>query len=147
MGALVPDAEILVVDPLEAVGRDFPSGFLHRRHSLRVAGQRCGDAKHGHRHGAFGEQAMHAPEAGARAVFVNRFHVHVALARPRCGADDFGKERFGRCVAMQNVVLTAFLVVDDELNGDAGVIWPARMRRVAPIADKIARIVVHHDPR
>ena len=41
---------------------------------------------------------------------------------------------------MQDVALAALLVVDDELNGDAGAARPARVRRVAAVADEIARI-------
>jgi hypothetical protein len=47
------------------------------------------------RHGALGEHAMQPPEAGAGAVFVDRLHVPVALARPGRGADDLRQEGLG----------------------------------------------------
>ena len=41
---------------------------------------------------------------------------------------------------MQDVVLAAFLVVEDELDGDARAARPARVRRVGAVAAQIARI-------
>ena len=43
---------------------------------------------------------------------------------------------------MQDVVLAAFLVVDDELHGDARAARPVGVRRRAPVADHVARIIV-----
>jgi hypothetical protein len=72
----------------------------------------------------------------------------VALAGPRRGADDLGQERLRGGVAMQDVVLAAFLVIDDELDRDAGIVRPARMRDVAAIADHVAGIAVGgHGPQ
>ena len=83
---------------------------------------------------------MQAPEAGTGAVFVDQLHVHVTHARPGRGADDLGQESLGRGVAVQDVVLAALLVIDDELNRDARLVWPIGERRRAPIADHVARI-------
>ena len=71
------------------------------------------------------------------------------LPDPGLRADDLGQEGFRSLVAMQNVVLGALLVIDDELQGDASAIRPIGMRRLAPIADHVARIgsfVRHHSP-
>ena len=110
---------VAIVDPLEAMGGDFPPRLVHRRDRLAIARHRCRHRVDGDGNRALGEQAMQAPEAGPRAVFVDRLHVHVAHARPGRGADDLRQERFGRGVAVQDVVLAALLVVDDELHGDA----------------------------
>ena len=50
---------------------------------------------------------------------------------------------------MQNVVLAALLVVDDELNRDARLLWPVGERRRSPVADHVARIdfAVRHAPQ
>jgi len=61
-------------------------------------------------------------------------------ARPRRGADDLGQERLGRGVAVQDVVLAALLVVDDELDGDARASGPVGERGSPPVADHVARI-------
>ena len=132
---------VAVVDPLQAVGGDLPAGLVHRRDRLGVAGHRGRDRIDGDRDAALGEHPMQAPEAGARAVFVDRFHVHVALARPGRGADDLRQERLGGGVAVQDVVLAAFLVVDDELHRHARAVRPVREGRRAPVADHVPRIV------
>jgi hypothetical protein len=43
---------------------------------------------------------------------------------------------------MQDAVLRAFLVVQDELHGDAGAAGPVRMRRVATVSHEVAGIAV-----
>jgi hypothetical protein len=69
----------------------------------------------------------------------------MAHAGPRRSADDFGKKGLRRGVAMQDIVLAAFLVIDDELQSDARAIWPIGVRRRAAIADHVAWIgVVGH---
>ena len=110
---------VAVVDPLEAVGGDLPVRLLHRGDRLAIARHRGRDRIDGDRNRALGEQPTQPPEAGARAVFVDRLHVHVAHARPGRGADDLRQERLRGGVAVQDVVLAALLVVDDELHGDA----------------------------
>jgi hypothetical protein len=137
---LVVAGEILVVDPLEAVAGDLPVCLAHGRDGLRVAHERGGDAEDGHRDVSAGQQAVQAPEAGARAVFVDRFHVGVALAGPRGGADGLRQEGFRGRVAVQDIVLAAFLVVHHDLDRDAGAARPARVRRRSAIADHVARV-------
>ena len=136
--------EILVVDPFQAMRGDFPAGVLHR-------GDRIGVARHGGRDGEDGdgncarrEQPVQPPKTGARAIFVDRLHVHVALPRPRLRADDLREEGFRRRVAMQDVVLAAFLVIDDELQRDARPARPIGVRRMGAVADHVARIALAH---
>ena len=131
---------VAIVDPLVAVGRDLPARLVHRRDRLGIARHRGRDRVDGHRNRPLGEHAMQAPEAGARAVFVDRLHVHVAHAGPGRGADDLRQERLRGGVAVQDVVLAALLVVDDELHRDARLVRPVGEGRRAPVADHVARI-------
>ena len=140
VGALLGFGHVLVVDPFEAVARDLPARLAHGRDRVRIARQRGRDAEHRHRHVAFREQSPQPPEARARAVFVHRLHVHVPLARPGLRAEHVGEKRFRRGVAMQDVALAAFLVIDDELHGDARAARPARVGRVAAVADEVAGV-------
>src|SRR3546814_4209796 len=91
-----------------------------------------------------GEQAVEPPEAGMAAVLVDLVHVHVALARPGLRAEDLRKVGLRGGVAVQDVVLAALLVVDDELDGDAGAARPLRIGRRLAVADEIARIISGH---
>ena len=140
VGPLLFRREVPVVDPFEAVARDLPIGLLHRGDRFRVAHQRRGDAVDGHRHAALGEHPPQAPEAGPRAVFVDRFHAHVPLAEPCLSADDLRQECFRGAVAVEDVVFPALLVIDHELDADPRIVRPARMRRIAAVADEVAGI-------
>src|SRR3954452_10048406 len=64
----------------------------------------------------------------------------MALSRPRLRAQYVGQERFRCAVAMQDVVLAAFLEIDHELHRDPRIAGPARVRRVAAIAAEISGI-------
>ena len=132
--------EILVLDPLQAVARDLPVRLLHGADGFRVARQRGRDAVDGERNVLAREQPPDAPEARARAVFVDQLHVHVALAGPRLRADDLRQERLRRRVAVQDVVLAALLVVEDELHGEPRAARPFRIGRIAAVADEVAGI-------
>ena len=146
--ALLVLGENPCIRSIEAVAGDLPAGLLHGGDRFRVARQRRRDAIDGERHVARGEQPPQPPEAGARAIFVDRLHVHVALARPGLRADDLRQERLGGRVAMQDVVLAALLVVEHELHGDPRAARPFRVGRVAAVADDVARIGgVRHEPK
>src|SRR5262249_14546080 len=71
---------------------------------------------------------------------VHRFDVHVALPRPWCRAKHVGEKGFGRGVAMQDIALSTFLVIQHELHGDARAARPARVGRIAAVTGEIARI-------
>jgi hypothetical protein len=49
-----------------------------------------------------------------------------------CGADDLGQERLGRRVAMEDVVLAPFLVVQHDLHGDLRAAGPGGSGGVGP---------------
>ncbi len=134
------------------MGGDFPAGLVHGSDRLGMTRHGGRDRIDGDRHPAADEHAMEPPEAGARAIFVDRFHVHVPLAGPSLRTDNLGEERLGGRIAMQDAVLPALLVIDHELDGDARAARPIGVGRLAAIADKITWIiggcgVEHQDPR
>src|SRR5690606_6372603 len=99
-----------------------------------------GDAVDGHGQVQAGEQAVQAPEAGAGAVFVHRLDVPMALALPWGGADHIDEEGLRGRVAVQDIVLATFLIVEDELHRHIGAARPLRMRRVGAVALHVAGI-------
>ncbi len=135
--------DILVIDPAQAVAGDLPFGLLHGFDGLRVARQGHGDGVDGHRGLAFGKQPVQSPETGARAIFIEAFHSHGTGAQMALGVDHLRQEGFGAFVAMQDVVLAAFLVVDDELHGDTGPVRPLRVGGIGAIANQIAGVIGH----
>ena len=57
--------------------------------------------------------------------------------------DDLRQERFGRGVAMKDIVLATLLVVHDKLDGDAGALRPVGgTEAVRPVTDHVARIAI-----
>ena len=140
VAALLLLGEILVLEPTQSVAGDLPAGFLHRRDRFRVALHGKRDAIDGNRHVALGEHPPEPPEAGAGAIFVERFHIHVALARPGLRADDLRQQAFGGRIPIENGALAPLFVVDDELNRAMRARWPFRIGRGAAIANQIAGI-------
>lgn len=120
---------------------DLVTARLERRERFGVAGQRAGHAEDGQRQFALIEHPQHAPQPGARAVLVERLHAHVSV-REGLRANDFREERLGGLVTVEDVVLTALLVVEDELHRDVGAVGPLRMGRVSPVPHHVARIVI-----
>ena len=136
---------VAVVDPAQAVGGDLPAGVLHGGDLGGGAGEGGGDAVDGDRDAAGDEEVAQAPEAGAGAVFVDRLHVPVALAGPGLGARDLGEEALGGGVAVEDAVLAALLVVEDEADGDRCAARPVGEGRVAAVALHVPRIA-HASP-
>lgn len=62
------------------------------------------------------------------------------------GADNIGQELFRPRIAMQDVILGAFLIVEDELYRDPRPARPARVRWLPCITSQIARIVFWFSP-
>ena len=114
LGPLGLGGHVLVFDPFEPVAGDLPAGLLHGLDLGRCPHQRRRHAIDRHRDLGLGEQAMEPPESGAGAVFIDRFHVPMALARPLRRPDDFGQEGLGRRVPVQHAIFPAFLVIEDE---------------------------------
>lgn len=123
---------VLVVDPAVAVAADLVAGFDHGADHVRMALGGHGDGEDGQRNVEFLEQLEDPPDAGAAAILVQRFHAHVALALQGLGGDHFRKEGFRLLVAVQDIALAAFFVIEHERQGDAGIARPVRVRRVEP---------------
>src|SRR6266478_5952063 len=115
---------ILVVDPAPAVACHLVAELDHGARRLRIALERHGDGEDRDRDAARLEEAHHAPEAGPAAIFVDRLHAQMALPDEGRRADDLGEEGFRRAIAMQDGVLAAFLVIDDDLEGKTRPAWP-----------------------
>ncbi len=109
-----------------------------------IALERHGDRKDGDRYLLAAEQVKKAPHADPAAVFVNRFHAHMAQAFPRLGADDFREECLRSGVTVKHAVLPSLLVVHHELHRDPRAARPSGFRRRRPVADQIARIRSDH---
>jgi hypothetical protein len=58
----------------------------------------------------------------------------------RLGTDDFREKGLRRRIAVQDAVLAALLVIDDELHGDARTAGQFAGRRPAAIADHVAGV-------
>ncbi len=114
-------------------------GLEEGLHHRRIALHRQRDAEHGDRHVVALEQPQQPPDAGARAIFVDLLHAHVPRALHRRGIGDVGQEDLGGRVAVEDIGLGAFLVIEHELDGDARAAGPGGMRRRAAIAGEIAR--------
>ncbi|MNN27558.1 hypothetical protein D3C81_1410970 [compost metagenome] len=132
---------VLVVDPAPAMAGDLVAQFDEGAGQFRMALQRHRYAEDGQRQAALLELAQDAPDAGARAVFIDALHAHVAVGVGR-GADDLGEELLGGGVAVQHAVLAAFFVVEHELQRNARAARPAGVRRLGAVTDEIAWIVL-----
>jgi hypothetical protein len=139
VGALDVLGHVLVVDPLEAMAGDLVAQLGERCADLGVALQRGGHAEHRERQAALLKFAQDAPDARARAVFVDALHAHVPLGVAG-RVEHLGEELLRARVAVQHTVFAAFLVVQHELHGNARAAGPAGVRRVAAVADEVARV-------
>ncbi|RMN90754.1 hypothetical protein ALQ49_05903 [Pseudomonas syringae pv. apii] len=142
--ALLGFVHVLVVDPAITVAADFVTVGDHCANNVRVTLRRHGDSEDGQGNVELFEQLENAPHAGSTAVLVQRLHAHVALALQWLGRDHFGQKRFGFLVAMQNIALATFLVIQHERQGNARIARPAWMRRVAAVTDQVAWVVSAH---
>lgn len=113
-------------------------------YAVAMALERHGHGVAGEGQPPFLEQPQDAPEAGAGAVFVDRLHAHVALARDRLRPDDLRQEGLRRRIPVQDAVLAPLLVVEHELDGDPRPAGPAWVGRVAAVADQVAGIGGRH---
>ena len=100
-------ADLLVVDPAQAMAGDLVAQFQAGFSQLRLPLERHGHAKNGEWQRASLELAKDSPDADPAAVFVDRFHRHVPRARKRLGADDLGEEGLRGCITVQDIALAA----------------------------------------
>ena len=143
--ALQRFVNMLVIDPAIAVAGHLPVRRPHCIDGMRIARECHRDAENSDWQATPGEYPVQAPEAGARAVLVNRLHVHVAHAGDCRRPDDLGQKRFRRGIAVQDAVLRSFLVIHDKLQSETRAARPLRVRRCVGVAAQVARIgVVSH---
>ena len=57
-------------------------------------------------------------------------------------ADDVRQELLGTGIAVQNVVFRPFLIIQHKLHGNARLIRPPRVRRVACVTAQIPRVIL-----
>ena len=139
---LIFGAGIFIFDPFEPMAGNLPSGRFHRSQLLWRAGQGGGHAINGD--GQVFEHAMQPPKSCARAVFIDAFHVPMALAGPGGGADDLGQKGFRGRIPMQYVVFAAFFIVQHQLNRNFGASGPLRCGRGWAISGHIAWVTFHN---
>jgi len=146
MGTLGGLIHLLIADPAQAVAGDLMTKLQIGRYRLRMSLQcaRHPEIVNGSARCSKARNTRHKPARDA--IFEQRFHAQVAH-REGLGADDLGEEDLRLRITVEHAALRAFLVVEHELQGDARLLRPARMRRSAAIADQVARIISRHvDP-
>mmetsp|Transcript_16133 Transcript_16133/g.40685 ORF Transcript_16133/g.40685 Transcript_16133/m.40685 type:complete len:322 (-) Transcript_16133:24-989(-) len=128
---------ILIVPPPVAVRGNLPTRLHHCCPRLGVPLQSKGTRIHCARHVSLREQPVEPPEASARTVLVERFHV--GMPHPLVGSDtdDLAEEVLRLAVPVEHAVLRALLVVDDELHREARVPRPPGVRWSLSIPHKV----------
>ncbi|MNQ08194.1 hypothetical protein D3C85_209870 [compost metagenome] len=117
---------------------DLVAGGGQRLADLGDEFQRPADGEGGQRQAAGGEQLEDAPDAGARAVFVQALDARVALARAWRAPRQLVQVSLGLGVAIEDAGFRALLDVQHELHGDARLARPVRMGWAAGVADEVA---------
>src|SRR5215469_3084394 len=135
--------DAVIVEPAPSVIDDITALTRHGLGALRVALERHADGIDRRDHLPLGEDAHQTPEADTTAVFVSRLHVKIARTLEWGRHEKIGEARLGDLVAVQHAALATLLIVDDEIEGEAGPTGPTRIWRLVGIADEIARIAGH----
>ena len=81
---------------------------------------------------------MQPPEADPGAVFEHALGGEIAAGHPEIGAEHLGQPALGDAVPGRIGEFGAFLEIDHEIDGDAGVSGPLGMGRLGAVADEIA---------
>src|SRR5258708_22894987 len=136
--ALLGLAQLEMLHPAPAVAADVEARFPDRLGGERVALERQRAAEHRHRQAALLEGAHQAPEADAAAVLEHAFAREVAALHAHRGAGGLGEAGLGKTLAILQGGLGAFLVVHDEVDGDARAVRPFGIGRGRAIAQKVA---------
>ena len=87
---------------------------------------------------------MQPPKSNSAAILILRFDGKLAFSLARRHKTEFRQQGLGSWVAVQNIILGAFFIIDHELDRDSRAIWPFWMRRVAPKSDYVAWITFAH---
>jgi len=137
-----PRRNMGVVDPTTTMSGDLMIGFGHRFRRLAITFKCHANRERGEMNATFPEQPHDAPESCPAAVLEERFDDQIASAQQGLGWG-FRKVVLRVTVAMQDVVLPAFLEVDNEVHGDARVPGPLCMRGRVSVAKEVSRIFIH----
>src|SRR5215207_1748539 len=135
--ALVGLFQLVMLDPAIAVAADVPVAGGNRGGGRRIGLERPGAGEQGHRQPVAREDAVQPPPADSRAVFEHALGPEVA-AVAGVGAGALDQPGLGNPVAGRVGQLGALFEIDHEVDRDARVARPARMRRLGPVTDKIA---------
>src|SRR5262249_60432276 len=76
--------------------------------------------------------------AGAGQLCVEGLLVEITRSQYGRLGGNFREDRFRAIVAVEQTVLRTLLIVDHEIEGDAGIARPARMGRLGAIAAEVA---------
>src|SRR5580692_2438200 len=129
--------EAWVVDPAIAVAADVPAARGDRRGGGRVRLEGLGAAENRYRHRKAGEDPMQPPEAYTGAIFEHALGAEIATCHAQIRAQHLGQSALGNTVSRRIGELRAFLEIDHEIDGDAGVARPLGVRRLGTVADEI----------
>ena len=141
------EREVLVVDPAPAMARYLVTGLGHRLAGVGIEFQRTTDCPRREAQVPFLEQPKDAPEAGAAAVLVHRLGREIAATHDRRAARRLGQEDFGGGITVQDRILSALLVVQNEAHRDTGVAGPLGIGGIGAVADQVAvEMIVHGVP-
>src|SRR5437867_280461 len=135
-----------MLDPSPAMGADLESGLGDGLRDGWVPLERQRAGEHRDRDLTLPEKSKEAPEADPAAVLVHGLHGQIAGAAGRSPARSLGEADLGAVIAVDHGVLRALLVVDDELEREAGAAGPARIGRPGAVADHVTRMHVHVIP-
>ena len=120
---------------------NFPIGGEHGLDRGRIARHGHGDAVDGDRQMPSGEESVKPPKSSAAAIFIDRFRIYLACAGERLRTHGFRQEGLGCAIAVKDAVFAALLVVDDELQSEAGIGRPMGMGRIGAVSHHVARVI------
>src|SRR5210317_1952686 len=112
VSALSFDISLLIANPLERVRADLMARLNERFCYIGVALYRCSDRKYSQRDIFLSKQTQQAPDSGPAAVFIDRFHAHVALSRKSDGRRHLRKECFRLAIGVKDTALSTLFVVE-----------------------------------
>jgi len=126
-----------VLLPAMAVAANVDAGRAQPPRQLLVALQRDRAGEGRERQAAFLEQPQHAPDADAAAIFVHRLGRQVAAGDAGVHALALGERSVGLRIAVERRIFRPLLDVEGEVDGDARVARPLRMRWRLAVTDEV----------
>src|SRR5271166_923899 len=129
--------EICMHLPPQPMAGDIPARFADGCRCFGIPLESTGDGKYRARDVSLGEHPMQAPDSGSAPIHEHAFGRQVAAGNGR--GRPFCKRSLGNGVAVRHGILTPFLVVDHEIDGDMRAIRPARIWRLATVTQEVSR--------